>query len=148
MPLAPDDLRAITDLSARFARVLDLREYDGLREILAADVHYVSVGREFHDVDAVIASFRARTGYRVTRHALGNAVVTPSGPGRATGWSVWTTFAAEGAGDTLPHVFMVADFADLYVRLDSGEWRIAERIITPIFRDETLAPGARASPTT
>lgn len=148
MRAAADDVRAIAELSARFAQILDLRAYEELRDILAADVHYVSVGREFHDVEAVIASFRARTGDRVTRHTLGNAVVTATGHGRATGWSVWTTFAAEEPGPTPPRVYMVADFADLYIRLDSGAWRIAERIITPIFRDDALAPGARASPTT
>jgi hypothetical protein len=148
MHLAADDLRAITALGARFAQILDLRDYDGLRDVLAADVHYVSVGREFHDIEAVIADFRARTGDRVTRHTLGNAVISLSGPRRATGWSVWSTFAGDGTGSTPPRVFMVADFMDVYVRLDSGAWRIAERIITPIFRDDALAPGARASPTT
>jgi len=140
MELAAADRLAIGELNARFAFVLDHHDYDALRELLAPDVHYASVGREFHDLEAVIASFRARTGTRTTRHALGNAVVTAVDEDRASGWSTWTTFASNEPGRTPPRLFMVADFADRYRRDASGGWRIAERIITPVFRDDSLAP--------
>ena len=140
MRLRTEDALAIAELNARFARVLDTHAFDELREVLAPDVHYVSIGREFHDVEAVVASFRARTGTRVTRHTLGNAVVDAVDERTATGWSTWTTFAADASGVTAPRVYMVADFADRYIRGDDGVWRIAERIITPVFRDDALAP--------
>ena len=130
---------AIGDLNARFAWALDLHDFDALRGILAPDVHYVSVGREYHDAEATIASFRARTSARTTRHGLGNLLLEPV-EGAVLGRSSWHTFASN---DDPPRpgvpVFMVADFADVY-RNTAGGWRIAERIITPVFRDPSLAP--------
>jgi 3-phenylpropionate/cinnamic acid dioxygenase small subunit len=139
MSTGADAAAEIARVNARVAAILDHHDYDELRQVLAEDVHYVSVGREFHDVDAVVASFRARATPRVTRHTLGNALVDVHDDGTATGWSVWTTFAASAAG-TPPRVFMVADFADRYVHSPGGAWLIAERIITPVFRDPALAP--------
>ncbi|MCR2764018.1 nuclear transport factor 2 family protein [Microbacterium sp. zg.B48] len=136
---------AIGDLNARFAWALDLHDFEALRSILTPDVHYVSVGREFHDVESTIASFRARTATRMTRHGLGNLLLESVADDQVRGRSSWHTFASNddppGPGVAL---FMVADFADLYRRTAQG-WRIAERIITPVFRDPALAPGAPAS---
>ncbi|MFD1718387.1 nuclear transport factor 2 family protein [Georgenia deserti] len=155
MSVLPAHVRAaITDLNARFAWALDSHDFAALRELLTPDVHYVSVGREFHDADSVIASFEARTGARTTRHGLGNLLLEERPDGAVRGRSSWHTFAAHTAlgtdgtdspGSTpgavpVPEVFMVADFTDSYVRDDAGDWRIAERIITPVFRNPHLAP--------
>jgi hypothetical protein len=132
----------IGDLNARFAWALDLHDFGALREVLAPDVHYVSADREFHDAEATIASFRARTAARTTRHGLGNLLLEPVDDDAVLGRSSWHTFASN---DDPPEpgvpVFMVADFSDVYRRTPEG-WRIAERIITPVFRDPSLAPGA------
>ncbi|MCK6066688.1 MULTISPECIES: nuclear transport factor 2 family protein [Microbacterium] len=141
-PLDAEARASIGDLNARFAWALDLHDFDALRTILAEDVHYISIGREFHDAEAVIASFRARTGARTTRHGLGNLLLEPAGGDEVRGRSSWHTFASND--DPPPPgvpVFMVADFSDLYRRTALG-WRIAERIITPVFRDPALAPAA------
>jgi hypothetical protein len=144
--LAAGVREAIGDLNARFAWALDLHDFDALRGILAPDVHYVAVGREFHDAEAVIASFFARTPTRTTRHGLGNLLLESSDDGTVTGRSSWHTFASN-QDPPLPgvHLFMVADFADVYRRTPEG-WRIAERIITPVFRDPSLAPAEAAAP--
>jgi len=133
------DRIAIEEMNARFAFALDHHDYDALRDLLAPDVHYVSVGREHDGVEAVIASFKARVAKRTTRHNLGNAVLTPVDGDTVTGWSTWTTWASNEPGVTPPRIFMVADFHDRYVRT-AGGWRIAERIIAPVFRDDALAP--------
>jgi hypothetical protein len=143
MTVLTADVRAsIGDLNARFAWALDLHDFDSLRTILTPDVHYVSVDREFHDAEATIASFQARASTRTTRHGLGNLLLQPAGDDEVTGRSSWHTFATN---DDPPHpgvpVFMVADFSDVYRRTALG-WRIAERIITPVFRDPSLAPAA------
>lgn len=134
---------SIGDLNARFAWALDLHDFDALHAVLAPDVHYVSVGREFHDAEATIASFRARTSARTTRHGLGNLLLEPVDDDAVRGRSSWHTFASN---DDPPRpgvpLFMVADFSDAYRRTSEG-WRIAERIITPVFRDASLAPGAQ-----
>ncbi|HLS49195.1 MAG TPA: nuclear transport factor 2 family protein [Actinomycetaceae bacterium] len=134
------DRLAIQELNAAFAWALDDKNYDHLREILAPDVHYVSVGREFHDAEAVIASFQARTGTRTTRHGLGNLMVHADGADRARGRSTWFTFASNDDPPQGVEIYMVADFDDSYVRGDDGRWRILERIITPVFRRPELGP--------
>ncbi|PZS33720.1 MAG: hypothetical protein DLM59_06060 [Pseudonocardiales bacterium] len=137
------DLRtraAIGDLNARFAWALDLHDWDLLRDALGADVHYVSVGRDLQGAPAVVASFRARGEERTTRHGLGNLLLRDGTDGTVLGLSSWHTFASNT--DPAPGVplFMVADFHDTYARDTTGSWRIAERIITPVFREDALAP--------
>ena len=140
MSADPDTRAAISDLNARFAWALDLHEWDVLRYVLTADVHYVSIGREFHDVEAVISSFRARAVTRTTRHGLGNLLLSRGTDGALLGRSSWHTFANDVWPVTGVPLFMVADFADRYALDGEGRWRIAERVITPVFRDETYAP--------
>ena len=130
----------LADLNARVAWCLDRHEYHDLRDLLTPDVHYVSVGREFHDVDAVIASFVARESGRTTRHALGNLLLERSSDDTATGRGCWHTFASNEDPPRGVPIFMVADFDDRYRRDADGTWRIAERIITPVFRDPALGP--------
>ena len=137
--LTQADRSALQDLNARFAWALDDHEFDALRAVLAPDVHYVSVSREFHDLEAVLASFKARTGARTTRHGLGNLLLSADGPGRAKGRSSWFTFASNEDPPSGVEVYMVADFRDTYVLTEDG-WRIAERAIIPIFRRPDLGP--------
>ncbi|AHH97451.1 hypothetical protein GCM10010174_06590 [Kutzneria viridogrisea] len=131
---------AIADLNARFAWALDSHNWTALRDVLTADVHYVSVGREFHDADSVIASFQARPATRTTRHGLGNLLLRDGPQGSILGWSSWHTFASNDAAARDVPLFMVADFQDTYTSDANGAWRIAERIIVPVFRNDTLAP--------
>lgn len=129
----------IAELNARFAWALDLHEWDALREVLTEDVHYVGAGGELRGVDQVISSFRSRAPGRTTRHGLGNLSLR-EGPGDAIlGRSSWHTFASNvWPVDDVP-LYLVADFADVYA-VSAGRWRIAERVITPVFRRATLAP--------
>ena len=144
--LAAGAREAIGELNARFAWALDLHDFDALRGILTPDVHYVAVGREFHDAEAVIASFFARAPARTTRHGLGNLLLESLDDETVSGRSSWHTFASnEDPPLAGVHLFMVADFSDVYRRTPGG-WRIAERIITPVFRDPSLAPAEAAAP--
>ncbi|WP_410676544.1 nuclear transport factor 2 family protein [Amycolatopsis sp. cmx-4-68] len=130
----------IGDLNARFAWALDLHDWTALHEILAVNVHYVSVGREFHDAESVVESFRARGTARTTRHGLGNLLLRDEVSGAVEGRGTWHTFASNDRTTHRVPLFMVADFLDTYRRDASGAWRITERIIVPVFRDDRLAP--------
>jgi len=144
--LTPEVHAAIGDLNARFAWALDLHDFEALRHLFTVDAHYVSGGREFTGVDDLIASFSFRTGTRTTRHGLGNLLLEEAGDGTVTGRSSWHTFASNESVPSGVPLFMVADFVDRYARTANGAWRIAERIITPVFREAALAPGAPARP--
>lgn len=141
MTVDPATRVELADLNARFAWALDLHDFDALRDLLAPDVHYAGGNGEFHDADAVIASFRARPGTRTTRHGLGNLLLRDGPHATVLGRSSWHTFAAntDPAPGGVP-LFMVADFHDIYARDAHGSWRITERVIAPVFRDDALAP--------
>lgn len=140
----------IDDLNARFASALDSHAYETLRDLLTADVHYVGVGGEFTDVEAVIATFSSRTGTRTTRHQPGAVLLEPGAGGEVIGRSSWVTFASNESPPSGIGLYMVADFHDRYTVDADGRWWIAERIIRPVFRDPDLAPLApgTAPPTT
>lgn len=87
---------AILDLNARVAWALDLQDWDQLRDALAAEVHYVSVGRDVRGAEEVVASFRARGEERTTRHGLGNLLVREAPGETVLGHSSWYTFASSG----------------------------------------------------
>ena len=80
--------------------------------------------------------------------AIGQLVAGPvsdallrDGPdGTVLGLASWHTFASNT--DPAPGIplFMVADFHDTYSCDAAGSWRIAERVITPVFRNDVLAP--------
>ena len=129
----------IEDLNARFAWALDRHDWPVLSEVLAVDVHYASIGRNLRGANAVIDSFRSRTGGRTTRHGMGNLLLAAGPMGSVIGRGSWHTFASDGPTDAVP-LFMVADFDDIYLQDASGSWRISERVITPVFRDSALAP--------
>ncbi|MFH8462429.1 nuclear transport factor 2 family protein [Streptomyces sp. NPDC017991] len=140
MSIDPTTRAAIADLNARFSWALDLHDWGGLREVLAPDVHYVSTGREFHDAESVIASFEARSGARTTRHGLGNLLLSEGPGGTVLGRSSWHTFASNTEPVQGVPLYMVADFHDTYAGDADGSWKLAERIILPVFRDDALAP--------
>lgn len=142
MPLSSDDRWAIAELNARFAWILDTREYELLGEIFTTDAHYVSIGREFRSAQEIIASFKARTEARTTRHGLGNLLLTERSDGTVGGRGSWHTWASHSASPEGPvEAYMVADFDDRY-RREQDVWRIAQRVITPVFRNAALAPDA------
>ncbi len=142
--VAPATRAEIEDLNARFAWAIDLHEWETLHELFAPDAHYVSVGREFHSRAEIVASFSARGSGRHTRHGLGVLLLSEREDGTITGRSSWHTFASNDApaGGAEPEVglYMVADFHDTYARSADGGWRIAERLIIPVFRTPELAP--------
>jgi len=143
--LTVEDRLEIQELNARFAFAVDRHDYGALREVFVPDAHYVSTnGTDLTGLEALIAWFESRVtpgAARVTRHGLSGLIITGVDAHSATGVSTWHTFATNEATPSRVPLFQVADFADRYVRVD-GRWWIAERVTSPVFRDESLAPGA------
>lgn len=140
--LTPETRAELGDLLALFAWSLDHGKYGRLREVFTPDVRYTSASHDCHTVEELIDLFEARTGPRTTRHCLGGLLLTGRADGSVQGDSTWHTWATNGTDPDGPvRLYMVADFDDRFVLTDVG-WRIAERVITPVLRDATLAPGA------
>ncbi|MFC7402946.1 nuclear transport factor 2 family protein [Citricoccus sp. GCM10030269] len=144
-PVSAETRAAIADLDSRWAWAVDRHQYEALREILAPDVTYSGHHGELRGAETVIASYRARTGTRTTRHGLGNQVLGQVDETTVRGISTWHNFASNDPSPGVPQVYLIADFADTYVRLESG-WRLGERVIRGVFRDPRLAPDAVPGP--
>lgn len=141
--LTPETRAELGDLLALFGWSLDHQQYGRLRHVFTPDVRYLSTTHDCHGVEELIGQFKARTGSRTTRHCLGNLLLTDRVDGTVESDSTWQTWASNDAQRGGPvHMYMVADFHDRFVLSEVG-WRIAERVITPVLRDATLAPGAR-----
>ncbi|MFC7703689.1 nuclear transport factor 2 family protein [Plastorhodobacter daqingensis] len=146
-PLRTGDRLAITALNDRFGEALDHAKLDQFLDLFADGVIYVNGDRVLRGVEELRAFFMARAeAGRVSRHIYSGLQITFDQGGRATGRSVWLTFAGEGpvpVSRTDP--FVVADVTDEYRRDDAGTWRIATRHIRPVFRNPAIAAvGAKA----
>ena len=137
---------AIEELNAAFAHCLDHAAYDELGELFSTDAHYASGLRTMGGRDSIVQSFVTRAqmgGPRTTRHMYSGLRLRFDGASLARGQSVWISYACNAAvpvDEVTP--FVVADFEDIYVLEEDGQWRIQERVIRPVFRNPKAAPAA------
>lgn len=133
---------AIEELNACFTHCLDHGDHEGLVDVFTADARYVSGASELLGCAAIVSYFQSRSirGARTTRHMGCGLRLRFETVDRAKGQSVWLSFACNAVAPIARVTpFMVADFEDLYVRDETGLWRVHERIITPVFRDPEWA---------
>lgn len=136
---APDriaDRLAVADLNAAWCARLDANDIPDLLDLFAADAAYVSPTRRCAGIAEIEAYFRERTakGPRTSRHFQSNLLVEFDGEDYARGTSACLSFAQDGEPPLPIEPFLVADFADRYVRDPQRGWLIAERVIATVFR--------------
>ena len=90
--------------------------------------------------EAIAARWHGRSSSVVTRHVGVNVEVRFEGDDRATVQSVGLGFRHDEHGLGLPIPVVVADYDDICVRCDDGEWRFLERRITGVFVDPERLP--------
>ena len=134
------DRLAIMALNDDFARLLDHGDVPGFVALFTEDVRYSNGPRGLSGREEMTEFFTARGARgRVSRHLYSGLSIAFDGPDRATGYSVWLTFAGAGALPITPaEPFLVADITDVYTRGPQG-WRFAERHIDPVFRNAGIA---------
>jgi hypothetical protein len=141
------DRAAIEELNACFAQALDRSAPDALADLFTEDACYRSGARELQGRQAIVGFFEDRlaSGPRTTRHLCSGLRLFFSDdaamPFSAEGESVWISYAANAAppiDEVVP--FMIADFSDVYVLEPDGHWRIARRVIEPVFRNAAAGP--------
>jgi ketosteroid isomerase-like protein len=138
------DLRgAIDAVQAEFAHALDHHRIDDLVGLFTPDAVYTAGGTRHVGGADIRRRFTSRTGERVSRHVYSGLRLTAVEETVVRTTSVWVCYAANGPvpPDGVP-VYMVADFDDVFARADDGRWLIAERTITPVFRNAAAAPRA------
>lgn len=136
------DCLAIERLNADYARALDHDDLDAFLALFTEDAIYTNASRRSEGRTAIAEFFRARQagGVRTSRHVYSGLRIDFDGEDRATGTSVWLSFAANGRPPIQSAApFLVADMADVYVQGASG-WQFAERHITPVFVNPDVPP--------
>ena len=134
------DRLAIMALNDDFGRLLDHGDVTGFVALFTEDVRYSNGPRALNGREEMTEFFTARAaGGRVSRHLYSGLSISFDDPDRATGYSVWLTFAGAGALPITPaEPFLVADIIDVYTRGPQG-WRFAERRIEPVFRSAEIS---------
>ena len=136
------DQLAIERLNADFRQWLDEGDTQAFCALFTEDALYSNGPRQAQGREAIAAFMQGRTahGPRTTRHIYSGLKIDFEGDDRARGISVWMSFAWNGEPPiSMAEPFLVADMEDLYVK-QGGQWLIAERRITPIFRNPSVPP--------
>jgi hypothetical protein len=137
--LAPPDRAEIDDLLARYCFAIDLRDWEGLREVFAHDAMITYSGpRVSTGIDEIVAFFRATaSAVAATQHLLHTSRVWAAGPDTAEGLSHVTAHHV-GHGTVLPApesatYTVTGTYDDRFARTPEG-WRIARRTLTLLTR--------------
>ncbi|MFM1886438.1 MAG: hypothetical protein RL026_1595 [Pseudomonadota bacterium] len=136
MALTLQDKWELQELCARYAQALDHNDKAAFLEGFTDDAVFVLGPRrcEGHGELAAFFDGRQAQGPRSTRHFFSNLLLEPAGTGEATGLSTWMSFVGTGEPPYSPATpFLVAEARDRY-RLVQGRWRVAERLISIVFR--------------
>jgi len=133
--LAPPDRAAIDDLLARYCFAIDLRDWEGLREVFARDAVITYSGpRVSTGIDQIVAFFRTTTSLAAaTQHLLHTSRVWATGPDTAEGLSHVTAHHV-GHDAVLPApeaatYTVTGTYHDQFARTGEG-WRIGRRTLT------------------
>ena len=134
---AERDIAACQRLTVEFARAIDERLPERLRQIFTDDCVFERRGERVHGIDALIASQSARAADIHTLHLCVNACVDLVGADQAGGTSYFTLYRHVGAlPGPLGPPEVIGRYRDLYRRTPDG-WRIAERTAQALLRAAT-----------
>ncbi|MGA7417097.1 MAG: nuclear transport factor 2 family protein [Acidimicrobiales bacterium] len=133
---ASDDIEAIKQLKARYFRLMDTKEWDGLATVFADDVHIDMTGEGggvTESVDEYMPFIRQVIGDVITVHQGHMPEITLTSPTTATG--IWALedrlWWPEGSPISSMHAF--GHYHETYERLD-GEWYIKTMTLTRLHR--------------
>ena len=142
--MSAEDIEAIKQLKARYFRCMDTKDWDGMRQVFAQDVHIDTSGDGGgiqDDADDFMAMLRSNIEDVVTVHHGHMPEITLTSPTTATG--IWAMedhlWWPEGA--PLKHLHGYGHYHETYEN-GGGVWRIASSRLTRLRMDFTAAPGA------
>jgi uncharacterized protein (TIGR02246 family) len=136
-----DDIEAIKQLKARYCRMLDTKDWDGFRRVLADDVVMDSTGSGgsvITGADTYLTYLSANLTERVTVHHCHTPEITLTSPSTATGIWAMEDHVSFTDGRELSGF---GHYHETYQKAD-GTWRIKTLKLTRIRMDIT-EPAAR-----
>ena len=136
-----DDLEAIRQLKARYFRCMDTKDWDGMKQVFAPDVH-IDMEREggglHDDVDSFFTMLVAAIGDVTTVHHGHMPEIELTSPTTATG--IWAMEDMLRWPDgTEMHGY--GHYHETYVKLDAG-WRIKSLRLDRLRVDFNPAPAS------
>ena len=143
--MSADDIEAIKQLKARYFRCMDTKDWDGMRQVFAQDVHIDTSGDGGgvqDDADGFMAMLRSNIEDVVTVHHGHMPEITLTSPTTATG--IWAMedhlWWPEGA--PLKHLHGYGHYHETYEKGADGTWRITSLKLTRLRVDlEMPSPG-------
>lgn len=110
-----------------FVHAVDHREYETLRQVLAADAVFDRLGTRFEGLEAILGYMATRPPELFVRHVCTNLLVDVTSPDAASGSSYFTFFRSSQPS-------LVGEYRDTFKRTASG-WRIATRTVELCFKE-------------
>jgi hypothetical protein len=136
-----DDIEAIKQLKARYCRLLDTKDWDGLRQVFTDDVAVDSTGSGGHVItgaDTFLAFISTHLAERVTVHHCHTPEITLTSPSSATG--IWAMEDRVSFADGR-ELSGFGHYHETYHKT-GGTWRITASTLTRLRMDIT-EPAAR-----
>ncbi|MEJ5976317.1 nuclear transport factor 2 family protein [Novosphingobium sp. PS1R-30] len=132
---APDfaDWLAITELKARYCRLLDTKDWEGWGQLFTEDFHQDvtgSGGGVFDGRDAAVAATRASIGTAKTAHQVHSPEISIDGDAATAIWALQDRVIWDGDRALTGY----GHYHERYVRTADG-WRIAEQRLTRLHMD-------------
>jgi hypothetical protein len=126
----------IAALVTRFAWLVDR----GVEDLFTDDGVYAMGEHKLMGRPAIRDFYSARRARgRTSRHVFSNLVIDTIDDRTACGRSVVTLHAADGPPPHSAAPVLVADYEDQLIRDEqTGEWRFAVRVVTPVFGDAVV----------
>lgn len=132
-----DDIEAIKALKARYFRLIDTKDWEGLRHVVAPDVH-VDVSADgagtFAGADAFLEMLAPTMAQVVSVHHGHMPEIELTSPTTATGIWAMEDVLQFPSGTGLAELHGWGHYHETYVKLD-GAWRIATLRLTRLRLD-------------
>ncbi len=135
------DLEQIRQLKARYFRLMDTKDWDGLREVFTADAVIDTTedsGTVIEGVDEYLPFLISQIGDVVTAHHGHMPEITFIDDDAATGIWAMEDELWWPEGSPIRHLHGYGHYHETYVRTD-GHWRIASLRLTRLHRNFLLA---------
>ena len=144
-----DDIEAIRQLKARYFRLMDTKDWAGMRTVFAPDLHLdmeAEGGGVHDDVESFFTMLEAALAGVVTVHHGHMPEIQLTSATTATGiWAMedmlWFSDAANSPVPGGGHMHGYGHYHETYTKLD-GEWKIQSLRLTRLRVDFFPAPAA------
>jgi len=131
-----EDRLALAELSTRYARAVDSRQFGDLAQVFAADGKLVSPVGERQGLDAIAGAMAGLLAYRMTFHHIGQHFISELVPGeRATTETYCEAHHLMTDGEDRADRVMLIRYDDTCIHTPEG-WRIAERRLAVAWIDD------------